>query len=87
MNIRVHSHFKRSYRKRIAFQKHLSIQVKNRIDQFHLNPKSPLLSDHALTGNLKGFRAFSIGGDMRIVYFIEDDVVWLYDIGSHNQVY
>jgi len=47
-----------------------------------------LLKDHPLTGKKQGLRAFSITGDVRIVYhFVSDDFVEFLDIGSHNQVY
>lgn len=45
------------------------------------------LHDHALTGKLAGKRAFSMAGDIRIIYIeLEDSIVFL-DIGTHNQVY
>ncbi|MDO8609629.1 MAG: type II toxin-antitoxin system mRNA interferase toxin, RelE/StbE family [bacterium] len=49
--------------------------------------QNPLLKDHKLIGSLNGLRAFSITGDVRVVYRIEGDILELYDIGSHNQVY
>lgn len=45
------------------------------------------LNDHALSGNLQGKRAFSITGDIRVIYVeLEDRLIFL-DIGTHNQVY
>lgn len=45
------------------------------------------INDHALTGDLQGRRAFSVTGDIRVVYIeLEDKIIFL-DIGSHNQVY
>ena len=87
MNIEVHPHFRKNYRKRIFTNSKLVDKVKERIALFSNNPKSPLLKDHQLTGDMKGYRAFSVTGDIRIVYFREDDTVWLFDIGTHNQVY
>jgi len=45
------------------------------------------LRDHKLIGKKKNFRAFSVTGDIRVVYIIVDSNIWLFDIGSHNQVY
>ena len=45
------------------------------------------LDDHALIGSMKGLRAFSIGGDVRVVYREADEYYEFLDIGSHNQVY
>jgi addiction module RelE/StbE family toxin len=45
------------------------------------------LDDHALVGSMKGLRAFSIGGDLRVVYRETAEYYEFLDIGSHNQVY
>lgn len=52
------------------------------------NPNHPLLHDHLLRGTKKGLRAFSVAGDIRVVYRRPNtDTIELLDIGSHNQVY
>jgi len=45
------------------------------------------LNDHALIGAMKGLRAFSVAGDLRVVYHETDDYYEFLDIGSHNQIY
>ena len=45
------------------------------------------LYDHALTGKLAGKRAFSIAGDIRVIYVELEDAIVFLDVGSHNQVY
>lgn len=45
------------------------------------------LDDHALVGTMKGLRAFSIGGDLRVAYRETEKHYEFLDIGSHNQVY
>lgn len=87
MTVKVHPHFKKSYKKRILFKKDLVKKVQERLELFKKDSTTPILKDHSLTGEMKGYRAFSVTGDIRIVYFLEDDAAWLYDIGTHNQVY
>lgn len=83
-----HNKFKKSYKKRIARYESLIRQLDERLKLFEINPAEPVLKDHALKGNFKGLRAFSITGDIRIIYKkITDDLIMFYDIGTHNQVY
>lgn len=80
--------FDKSYRKRIQPFIKLEIQFKRRLEIFTQNPHHSLLKDHALHGHKTGLRAFSVAGDIRVVYHkISSNEVILYDIGSHNQVY
>ena len=88
MKIVLHPHFKKAYKKRIAPQDKLVSQTRERIAQFQENPHDPIVKDHALSGAKEGFRAFSVTGDIRIVYLpLQEDEVVFVDIGSHNQVY
>jgi len=43
--------------------------------------------DHNLIGNYSGFREFHIGGDLLVVYYIEDDIIRLTRIGTHSQIF
>ncbi len=55
---------------------------------FLKNPAKPALRDHPLICNLRGKRAFSTTGDIRVVYrFLDKKTVLLLRIGAHNQVY
>ena len=47
----------------------------------------PEARDHSLIGNHSGFREFHIGGDILVVYYIEDDIIRLTRIGSHSQIF
>lgn len=87
MKILYHKNFIKNYRKRIDPSKKLSSQFKARFDQFLKDPKNPALKDHKLVGKKKGYRAFCITGDIRVVYKRLDNSIVLTDIGSHNQVY
>ncbi len=59
------------------------------IKLFEDDPFHPKLNNHALHGKLKDLRSISVGGDLRITFFEEDnyEVVYLVCIGTHNQVY
>ncbi len=79
--------FVKNYKKRILQKSSLVKKFGERIELFKVDPKNKQLKDHALTGSMIGFRAFSITGDVRVIYQIIDNTILLYDIGSHNQVY
>lgn len=88
MKIRLHRLFEKSYKSRIADTHRLVLQTEERIALFKADPKNYILKDHRLTGTKRGLRAFSIAGDIRIVYLpVSDMEVIFIDIGSHNQVY
>lgn len=87
MKIKYHKDFVKNYKKRIAPQPKLVKLFEKQLDKFLLNPHDSTLRDHKLSGKKKSFRAFSIAGDLRVVYMIVENELWLYDIGSHNQVY
>ena len=79
--------FKKHYLKRIYPNKNLDLQFEERHELFTNNSKDLILRDHALGGKMKGFRSFSITGDIRVVYYISGSIAYFVDIGSHNQVY
>lgn len=88
MNIKRHPDFKKHYKQRIASNPKLVKKTADRLKLFQENPTNPILNDHQLKGEKSEFRAFSVTGDVRIVYLPEpQDEVILLDIGSHNQVY
>ncbi|MBU3978845.1 type II toxin-antitoxin system mRNA interferase toxin, RelE/StbE family [Patescibacteria group bacterium] len=79
--------FLKNYNKRIAGNKMLDKKFQKRLQLFLQNPKTPLLKDHKLTGAKKKLRSFSISGDIRVIYYQEKERIFLFDIGTHNQVY
>lgn len=79
-----------------SFDKHFSkltnkqqIKVDEVITLFRNDPYNLQLNNHPLHGKLKGFRAISAGGDMRLIFDVEGnyDRVKFYLVGTHNQVY
>lgn len=87
MRIKYHREFVKNYRKRIAPNPKLVSQFKKQLQKFIDNPDDPILKDHKLIGKKNEYRAFSITGDTRVVYKRVAGEIWLYNIGSHNQVY
>ena len=65
----------------------LTHQFKERLLLFMAGDLGYPLYDHALTGKLDGKRAFSITGEIRVVYVELEDAIVLLDVGTHKQVY
>ncbi|PIR62990.1 MAG: type II toxin-antitoxin system mRNA interferase toxin, RelE/StbE family [Candidatus Pacebacteria bacterium CG10_big_fil_rev_8_21_14_0_10_42_12] len=79
--------FEKSYKKRVAPNNNLVSKFRSRLDLFMVNSQDPVLRDHLLRGEKRSYRAFSVTGDIRVIYSKKDDKCVLLDIGSHNQVY
>lgn len=79
--------FKKNLQKRISPNTKLVKQFEQRLKLFAEGARDYPLDDHALVGTMKGLRAFSIGGDLRVVYQETNEHYEFLDIGSHNQVY
>jgi len=87
MQIKYSKEFKKNYKKRVAVSLHVKKRFQERVELFSKNSRDPVLHDHQLKGAYKELRAFSITGDMRVVYRIEKNTMVFLDIGTHNQVY
>lgn len=85
--IRRHRIFEKHFRNRIAPHDKLAKRFEQRLALFVRGVRDYPLDDHPLGGTMKGLRAYSIGGDLRIVYRETDDYYEFLDVGSHNQVY
>jgi addiction module RelE/StbE family toxin len=88
MRLEMHKTFLVSLRKRVLPKKALCVRFRERLEMFESDCTDPVLKDHSLVGKKSGYRAFSVTGDVRVVYKMKDgDTALLVDIGSHNQVY
>ncbi len=87
MKIHFTKDFKKAYQKRIQSNANLDKRFEARYDLFESDPTNPILLDHSLSGKLQGHRAFSVTGDIRVIYYIFEDIAYFIDIGTHNQVY
>jgi addiction module RelE/StbE family toxin len=62
--------------------------LKLRLALFEEDMHHPMLHNHALQGKLKGYFSINITGDIRALYEIIGDDIYMYDmIGTHSQVY
>jgi len=88
MKILYQNSFKKSYKKRFFNNKRLINIISLRIQQFNINPNDIQLRTHTLSGAKKGLHSFSVTGDIRIIFYYDqnDNAVFI-DIGTHNQVY
>ncbi len=59
-----------------------------RLELFKNNPSDRVLRDHALKGNYIGYRSIDIQGDLRALYYIQNDKIIIFAlIGTHSQLY
>lgn len=87
MNIKRIGRFNKHFTQRIKPNPGLAERFKERLDLFLASPQNPILKNHKLRGDKQDLRAFSVTGDIRVVYFITGEDLYLVDIGTHNQVY
>jgi len=87
VTIKYHKQFKKHFKERVQTNKSSHQRFNERVKLFIEFPNDPTLRDHKLTGKKSQFRAFSIAGDVRVVYFKTEDFIYFIDVGSHNQVY
>lgn len=87
MKVDCHSQFRKHFKKRICPYPKLVSRFNQRLHLFLVDANNSLLKDHPLRGKKAEYRSFSVAGDIRVVYKMKGNVIQLYDIGSHNQVY
>ena len=87
MRVNYHRNFKKNFRNRISPHGNLVKKFEERLELFLKDSKNPLLKDHALIGRRIRLRAFSVTGDIRVVYFVRGGELYLLDVGTHSQVY
>jgi addiction module RelE/StbE family toxin len=79
--------FIKNYRLRVKPNLSLRGQYERRYALFVAGKKGPPLNDHQLTGGKRGFRSFSVTGNIRVIYVETDEAIIFIDVGTHNQVY
>lgn len=88
MIVKYSRRFVKNFKIRIKPNPKLRKRFNERLKTFAEDPSTLTLRDHKLVGKIKSFRAFSITGDVRVIYSQEsgNEVIFI-DIGTHNQVY
>ena len=55
--------------------------------RFAPDATDPLLRVHKLKGELRGYWAFSVDEDLRVLFRWDGDTAFLVNLGSHDEVY
>ena len=83
--------FKREYKAFVRNNSNLEKRIRETIRLMKEDVFSPSLHTHKLEGKLYGLRACSCGYDCRIAFAMRnvdgEEVIALYSIGTHDQVY
>lgn len=87
MNIKYIGKFQKHFDLRIKPHTNLVKKFRKRAGIFTKDFDDPILKNHQLKGEKSQLMAFSITGDIRVIYFVKDGDAYFIDIGSHNQVY
>ncbi|MEO6577912.1 MAG: type II toxin-antitoxin system mRNA interferase toxin, RelE/StbE family [Candidatus Limnocylindria bacterium] len=84
MRIRASSRFLRRAKK---LREPQATMLRAVLRRFAADPRDPLLRTHKLKGELDGYWSFSVDGDLRVVFRWDDDIAFLVNLGSHDEVY
>ena len=87
MEVKYHKNFVKNYKSRYQGNDKIKTQFHKRLKLFIENSDNPILKNRTLKGSKRLLKAFSITGDVRVVYMEKDNVAYFLDIGTHNQVY
>lgn len=80
--------FEKAFKKRIKPDSTKLESFYNKLELFISNPYHPQLRAHKLSGNLKDIWSFSIGYDLRVVFYFETSTrIVFMDVGTHDEVY
>ena len=85
--------FNRSFRKFVRRNAELQRRIEITLQQMEADMFASSLGTHRLGGKLEGLQSCSCGYDCRIVFAVEKDieteneVIVLFDIGTHDDVY
>ncbi len=86
-NLSLASIYRRAYKSFVKKHPELVLEISTRLELLQIDPHNSKLKTHYLTGRLKGLLSFSISYDYRIVFKLDDDKIYLLNIGSHDEVY
>ena len=81
------NNFLKNYKKRFSHNIKLRKQIDERLKLFLKDPANSIHKDHKLSGAKKHLRSFSVTGNIRVIYYLKEDTIYLVDVGTHPQVY
>lgn len=85
MRIIIHRNFKTQYNKLRAGERR---RFRERRNLFLKNSFHPLLNNHALHGEYRGYRSINVGGDLRVIYEeIDSYTIQFILIDTHSNLY
>lgn len=89
MKISRHKQFKKDFSKyfKVMSDKHFQSFVDAISLLINNKTLPPEYKDHQLKGELSKFREFHIGGDLLVIYTIENDVLYLLRLGTHSELF
>jgi mRNA interferase YafQ len=93
MNLVWDHSFKRAFKRFVKKNPQFENKIFESLERLSDNPFAPALKSHKLTGQLEGLWACSVAYDCRIIFTfrrdeaLNDNIVILIDIGSHDDVY
>lgn len=84
MEIKYNPRFHKQYSKS---NKNVKAAFNSRLKLLLQNSHHPLLRNHALTGDYKGFRSINVTGNWRAIYFEHESIIVFEALGTHSQLY
>ncbi len=84
MRIRASSRFMRRAKK---LREPQASMLRAALRRFVADPRDPILRTHKLRGELRGYWAFSVDDDLRVLFRWDGEICFLVNLGSHNEVY
>ncbi len=68
-------------------QPQLFKKIQKQLKFFKKDAKYPSLRTHKLKGNLSNEWSISIEGNIRLIYYVQDNLAVFFKIGTHDEVY
>jgi len=87
LNLKRHKQFKKDLAKVKLTDKQFEKFIKYISLLLEQKPLPSEAKDHPLSGDWKDFREFHLGGDLIVIYKIENNNLILVRIGTHNQLF
>lgn len=84
MRFAVTPRFERRPRRLTSTQR---LMLRAALRRFAADPRDPLLRTQKLKGDLKGYWAFAVDDDLRVLFRWDGDLAILVLIGTHDEVY